>query len=417
MKNTLKSILVKNQDFILNLKIISRPIHLEETGNYVITGPRRAGKTYALYQIIQGLIQSGMSKNGFVFINFEDERLLEFETAHFDLILQAYSELFEGTPVIFLDEIQNIPHWEKFARRLADQNYRVFITGSNANMLSREIAGTLGGRYFEMEVLPLSFKEFLVFNGIELDKNWEFSNDKFKLVRYLSEYFYFGGFPEVLKYENKRSYLSSLLQKVMYGDIVGRYQIRNRRSIELLTKKIAENTGDATAFNRLKNIVQSTGERIATQTVIEYCEYMRDGYMLFMVNNFTSKFSERETKHKFYFIDNGILNLYQSLNIESQLLENIVYLQLYREYGNTVFYYKNKYETEFYVPSEKLLVQVAYHLDNNETMHREIRSFIKASENLEVDKFLLVTYNEEEDTIREFDIEINVIPLLKFLLL
>jgi predicted AAA+ superfamily ATPase len=144
---------------------------------------------------------------------------------------------------------------------------------------------------------------------------------------------------------------------------------------------------------------------------------MRDGYMLFMVNNFASKFSERETKHKFYFIDNGILNLYQSLNIESQLLENIVYLQLYREYGNTVFYYKNKYETDFYVPSENLLVQVAYHLDNNETMHREIRSFIKAFENLEVDKFLLVTYNEEEDTIREFDMEINVIPLLKFLLL
>ncbi|MEX2369842.1 MAG: AAA family ATPase [Bacteroidales bacterium] len=137
-------------------------------------GIRRCGKSFSQYQQIQRLIKS-QHPAPFVYIDFEDERLIEFKSAHFDLILECAMELYAGQPILFFDEIQNIEQWEKYARRLADHGYQVYITGSNAKMLSKEIGTTLGGRYFIKEIYPLAFYEYLNFRGVQVEKNFAFS--------------------------------------------------------------------------------------------------------------------------------------------------------------------------------------------------------------------------------------------------
>ena len=161
LKNILKEIILRQQTFIPKVHLVKRCIPIEPNGNYVFVGLRRAGKSYMLYQYIQELISRGHDISEVLFINFEDERLVDMKKEDLHLLLEAYCELFPHKPIVFLDEIQNIEGWEHFARRLADEKYKVFVTGSNAHMLSREIASTLGGRYLMKEIWPFTFGEYL----------------------------------------------------------------------------------------------------------------------------------------------------------------------------------------------------------------------------------------------------------------
>ena len=191
-KELLKQIIVENQEFARKVEFFPRDISFEPSGNYVLTGPRRAGKTFAMFRKIQDLISTGTPPDSILYINFEDERLMEMTASDLNHLLEAYHELFDQTPLLFFDEIQNIDGWEKFARRLADQGHRIFITGSNARMLSREIATTLGGRFIVKEVFPLSFHEYLVANGITPERNWAYSNQRFDIRKQFENYFRFG---------------------------------------------------------------------------------------------------------------------------------------------------------------------------------------------------------------------------------
>ena len=168
-KDIIKQIILNQQEFISQVKLLPRKISIEENGNYVFVGIRRAGKTYMLYQHILQLLKDGHSKQEILFINFEDERITDIKKEELHLIVECYKEMFAFEPIIFLDEIQNVEGWEHFARRLADEKRRVFITGSNAHMLSREIASTLGGRYLMQEIYPFSFTEYLEYNHITLE--------------------------------------------------------------------------------------------------------------------------------------------------------------------------------------------------------------------------------------------------------
>ena len=196
-KNVIKQIILNQQDFIGRIKLQSRDVCFEENANYVLVGIRRAGKSYMLYQHIQHLVANGHSIEEMLFINFEDERKSDIRKEDLYLILEAYRELFAFQPIIFLDEIQNVDGWEHFARRLADEKYRVFITGSNAHMLSREISSTLGGRYLTKEIRPFSFSEYLEYHNIHLPQHWELSPIRADVVRLFSDYFYYGGLSEV----------------------------------------------------------------------------------------------------------------------------------------------------------------------------------------------------------------------------
>ena len=278
-KNILKTVLADNQIEVPRYKVIPRNFTFEEFGNYVFVGIRRAGKSYLLYQRMQQLLAQGILWNEMLYINFEDERLAGMAAKDLNLLLEVHLEMYGKKPILFLDEIQNIPGWEKFARRMADTKHRVYITGSNAKMLSHDIQTTLGGRYIPVNVYPYSFKEFLIANNISTAANSLLSTEgKATMLREFNDYFYFGGFPESAELSAKRDYLTSVYQKIYLGDIAGRHAIENTFALRILFKKLAESIKQPLSFTRIANIVSSTGAKVGTQTVINYMEYAKDAW-------------------------------------------------------------------------------------------------------------------------------------------
>ena len=415
-KNIIKQIILAQQEFVGKIRLQGRNIHLEENANYVLVGIRRAGKSYMLYQQIQQLVAQGHSIEEVLFINFEDERITDIQKEDLHLILEAYRELFPHQPIIFLDEIQNVEGWEHFARRLADEKYRVFITGSNAHMLSREISSTLGGRYLTKEIFPFSFEEYLEYRQIHLTRFWELSPLKADVIRLFSDYFYYGGLSEVFDIQDKKSWLQSLYQKILFSDIVVRKGVRNERSLRLLIRKLADSVMQPTAIKRLQNILQGDGTKIARETIGSYLDYLHESYLTFSISCFTDSISERETIKKHYFYDNGILNLFL-FQPETKLLENLVAIQLYKRYGEDLFYYNKNVEIDFCVPKEGLLIQVSYRMVDEATRIREVGALQKVGKFLKVKKCMIVTYDQEETLPSEdLGLDIEVIPIYKFLL-
>lgn len=215
-KEVFKTLIQEGQTEIQEIELYQRPFLFEEQGRYVLVGIRQAGKSYLLYQRAKQYLQAGHDIKEIVYINFDDERLYGMKVEDLDLILQAYSSMYSYKPILFFDEIQNIEGWEHFARRLANQKYMVFITGSNAKMLSRDIATTLGARYFDEKVYPYSFREYLESNGVYLEENWMYGQQKSVVQQYFAEYFKWGGFPELRLYRNKRYWLNGLYEKIVW---------------------------------------------------------------------------------------------------------------------------------------------------------------------------------------------------------
>jgi len=410
-KNAVKKIILESQDFIKSIKPLSRDYRLDPKGSYVFIGPRRAGKTWFMYSLIHSKISNGMDWSEILYINFEDERLYELTVDELDIIIESHKELFAKKPVCFFDEIQNIAGWQKFVRRLADQGYQLFVTGSNASMLSQEMATTLGGRFIVREIHPLSFREYLIFNDVALQPNYQFSEQRIKLRTLFDSYFYFGGFPETLHFENKKEYLSNLFQKVFYGDIVARYKIKNDFALKLMIKKLAESVHDETSFSRIRNIIQSIGVKIGTATLIEYFRYLEESFLMFGLTNAKAKISSRESKKKYYFVDNGLLNLFL-LNPETILLENAVFVELRRRYGSEIYYFRENREVDFYIPRKKMLIQVCYAFGDIETRRRELDALAKAAKVIETKSRLVLTLDQEE----EIDDLTRVMPVWKWAL-
>lgn len=412
-KEIIKQCLIYKQREVDEAVVVYRPVEFEENGNYVLVGVRHTGKSYMLYQRVRQLQASGKGWDEILFVDFEDERLAEFQAEDFESLLEAHLELYGKKPIVFLDEVQNIPHWDKFVRRLADAKYRVYVTGSNAKMLSKEVATTLGGRFFIYDVYPYSFREYLTAQSIKLNEHWEYDTIKRSEVkRQLNEYFYYGGLPEILSFKNKRAMLSSLYQKIYLGDICARNNIKNDRVMNILIKKMAESVKQPLSFNRLKNVVVSTGSPISVPTTIDYAEKAVDSWLILPIENTVGKLSEKESQKKYYFIDNGLLNLFLQ-NSETSLLENLVAVELCRRYGKeNVFYLNAEKEIDFVVPDEKLAIQVSYSIKDQTTWDREIPPLAKyASKNPDW-HCLLITYDEEGT-----EEGINIIPVWKWLLL
>jgi Predicted ATPase (AAA+ superfamily) len=268
--------------------------------------------------------------------------------------------------LIYLDEIQNIEGWEKFARRLADSKYRVFVTGSNAKMLSKDIYTTLGGRFIAKEVYPFTFSEYLTYHNIILDKNWEYNHMRAMVVRYFNNYFYFGSFAESFPLKEKREWLNSLYQKILLGDIIARNYIRNDRAIRVLVKKLAESVMQPTSLSRIKNIVDSSGDSISRNTLVAFLQQISDAFLIFGISNFTDNISNRETYKKRYFFDNGLLNNLL-FDPKTKLLENIVAIELKKRYGDGLYYYNRSVEVDFFIPDTNRAIQVSYSIANEVT--------------------------------------------------
>ena len=410
-KDVIKQCLISVQREVDEAVIVNRSVNFEENGNYVIVGVRHAGKSYLLYQRVRQLQAAGMGWDEILFVDFEDERLAEFQTEDFNSLLEAHLELYGKKPVVFLDEIQNIPHWEKFVRRLADAKYRVYVTGSNAKMLSKEVATTLGGRFFIYDTYPYSFKEYLAAQQVELKEHWEYDTyQRSEVKRHLKEYFYFGGLPEILSFKNKRAMLSSLYQKIYLGDICGRNNIKNDRVLNILIKKMAESVKQPLSFNRLKNIIVATGMPISVPTTIDYADYVADSCLILPMENEVGKLTERETQKKYYFIDNGLLNLFL-MSPDTSLLENMVAVELCRRFGKeNVFYLNAEREIDFIVPDERLAIQVSYSVREDATYSREVSPLVKYAKAHQDWRCLLITYDEEG-----VEEGIPVVPVWKWL--
>lgn len=413
-KKAIQEIILSQQSFIKDIKVQPRKLDIEPVGNYVLTGIRRAGKTYMLYQYIQQLLQEGHDIREILFVNFEDERITDITKEQLHLVIDAYREMFAGEPIIFLDEIQNVSGWEHFARRLADENRRVFITGSNAHMLSREIASTLGGRFLVKEIWPFTFREYLQYEGVIPNMHWELSPQKSDIVRLFKSYFYFGGLSVSFGFIDKRPWLTSLYQKVLYSDIITRKNIRNERSLSLLVRKLADSVMQPTAVKRLQNILQGDGTKITRDTISTYLSYLEDTFLCFHISNFSDTVSQRESIQKRYFYDNGILNLFL-LSPEPKLLENIAAINLYHLYGNDLYYYNRNVEVDFYIPSERTAIQVSYDISNADTLDREVSALVKLNTFKPLYKAVIITFNDENTIIRN-NLTISVVPVWKWLL-
>lgn len=420
-KRIIKAIIAERQQEITEIQLVERPVHFDERANYVLVGIRRAGKSYQMYQDIQSRIKSGKARiEDFLYINFEDERLASIEASELGLLLECYAEMYDNRkPLIYLDEIQNIEGWEKFARRLADSKYRVFITGSNAKMLSRDIATTLGGRYIMREVFPFSFAEFLVYHQVELIKNWEYNPTlRLQIVKLFESYFHFGGFAEMFSLTDKREWVNSLYQKILLGDIIARNEIRNGNAIRLLARKLAESVRQPVTQTRLLHIIKSSGSNISRNTLTDYLNYMNDVYLTFNIPNFTDSLVERVSTCKRYYYDNGLLNNF-FVEAETKLLENIVAIHLIEQYRrgeeDTVFFYNKGVEVDFYIPDEEMAIQVSYTIDDPLTQERGVKALRKMAEVYPIKHAFIIT-RDEEKMISFPEIDIEVVPVWKWLL-
>ena len=219
-RKTLKQVLLDNQKDIEQYIIFPRRFDLDSFPLQVFVGVRRSGKSFLLFQKMRQMLKTGHQWEDMLYLDFEDTRLEGFSTEDFNLILECHQEMYGKRPMLFLDEIQNIEGWQKFARNLADKKYSVFITGSNAKMLSKEIMAELGGRYLPTEVYPFSFKEYLSYTNVPFDElALTATESKAQFMKAYNEYFTWGGLPESVNLPVKRSYLSSVFQKIYLGDI------------------------------------------------------------------------------------------------------------------------------------------------------------------------------------------------------
>ena len=410
-KEMIKQIIIQNQQRFKELNIINRSIEIEENGNYVFVGLRRVGKTYLLYQIIKENINN---IEDVLFINFEDERLIGFGYQDLNLLLESYSEIYKNKPIIFLDEVQNIENWEKFVRRLCDNDYKVFVSGSNAKMLSSDISTTLGGRLFIKSISPLSFPEFLSFKKLKLKANFEYTEQLYQMKDYYSEYIMFGSLPEIIKFKNKREYLSNIYQKLLYGDLIARFNISNQMAIKLLVKKLAESVNNETSINRIKNIIKSANIKIGNNTLFEYINHLKSSFIIYDIQNYTNKIVDRELKKKYYFADTGLLSLFL-INQNSKLLENMVFLELKRRFQDDIFYYKRNTEVDFYIPNQELMIQVSYDISDIETRKRELKALLKAMDAECLSSAIILTYDYAE-VIEIKGKKIEIIPAWRWML-
>lgn len=405
---------------VMRHKVNPRKMSLGGFERQVLVGVRRSGKSYLLYDKIQRLIrENGKTWDEILYLNFEDERLAGMDILDLNKILEVFGSLSSHRPILFLDEIQNVEGWGKFVRRLADQKYHIYVTGSNSQMLSTDVSKELGARFITQEVFPYDYEEFLMANQIDTRTQDFLATTRSRSIESMlrQEYFRFGGFPELTMMTAKRDYLQSLYQKIFLGDIAARHSIENIWALRVLFKKLVESIGSPLSFNRASNIVKSTGTKVSTDTIIRYLEYAKDACLIYSLSNFSAIISERESNRKYYFVDNGILSLFAN-NINTNLLENIVAIELLRRFGSKdkVYYYMDGIEVDFYLPENAIAVQASFDYSSSPaTKKRETTALVKLNRRFPCKKNQIVTF-ESDDLITVDGIVIHVVSLSNFLL-
>jgi len=381
----------------------------------VIKGIRRSGKSTLMLNSIKNLLQSGIPTSNILFVNLEDPRFINhLSTDLLQTIKEVYLEYLnpDTTPYIFLDEVQNIPEWEKWVNKEYELKLsHLIISGSNSSMLSSEIASTLSGRYLQLDVYPLSFKEYLKFKDIEVTNKLSLIDKKIELNRTFEEFIKYGGFPKVLEYgvAEKRDLLITYKDSILLKDIVARYNLKEFKVLEEIAAFLLANSGIAQSVNKLKN-----NFNISYDMANAYLEYLIKAYMVFEVHKFDYSLKKQNlNEKKYYAVDLGLSNIMRVPNLQTRGndLETIVFLELIRR-GYKVYYYKtsNNLECDFIVESENKiiqLIQVTTSLKDEKTKKRELRVFSKTIDELKLENIqYLVIY--EDNTSNEIYDDLNI---------
>lgn len=409
-----------SENFDVKPRNIQPPIDTKKI--ITLIGVRRCGKTSIFYHMINQLIEK-IEKTKILFLNFEDERF-ELNSDELDLILQAYMELYPSYKLsecyFFFDEIQNIPNWEKFIRRMYDTiSKNIFITGSNSKLLSSEIATSLRGRTLNFEIFPLSFKEYLSFKDIEVDF---YSSKSLAFIKNAQESFLKNGsFPETLFLEE--IYANKTLQEyfnvLLYKDLAERYNITNTVALKFFLKRIISSSTKQISINKIFNELKSSGIKIGKNTLYEFLEYVQNIYLALTLQKYDNSLINKELgEKKIYSIDIGLNNAteFRFSDDIGKSLENAVFLELKRKEFDIYYYRTSKSECDFLVFDKNTIsdvIQVTFDMSDENTKSKEIKGLIEACKNFDLKSGTIITFDSEDELI-ENGIKIKIIPFYKW---
>ena len=400
---------------------LTLPLHLNKI--ITLTGVRRSGKSSILLNVIEQLRQTTPTEQ-IVYLNFEDERL-DLSGDELDLILQAYRELYPDADLsqcyFFFDEIQNIPQWPQFIRRMDDTLSRhLFITGSNSKLLGTEIATALRGRTLRYDVYPLSFTEYLTFKDITPDL---YSSASVAQINGAFEQFLFqGGFPEIALFDDteiQRKIITEYFDVMIYRDLIERYQESNTQALRFFLRRCIEGITSPLSINKVHNELKSAGLRLTKDKLHQYLDQASAIYLLQIAYKYDPSLVKRELgDKKAYIVDNGFMTAFswRAGQDRGKLLENLVAMEL-RKQGKALHFIKNGQECDFVIQQdtgELLPIQVSYDIGDPDTRAREVSGLIAACRFTQAEQGLILTM-DQEDHFEQDGISITVLPVWKYL--
>jgi len=415
----LKQVIIDQQQIRLPDNFVPRSVYkkitvLQKSGQIIIiAGIRRCGKSTLLQEI------RSKTKRSNYYINFDDDRLVQFQIKDFQTLLELFIELYGSQKTFYFDEIQNIPGWERFIRRLHDQGNKIYITGSNAAMFSKELGTRLTGRYIQVEMYPFSFKEYVNWKQPELLKTKLLTtNQKGQLRKLFANFSIIGGIPEFLLYK-QNAYLHSLYESILFRDIVAKYKV-NERAIKELVFYLASNTSKEITYNSLR----STLGLASASTVSDYCNFLENSFLCFFINRYA--YSLKKQLHyakKVYFIDQALANSvgFHISEDKGRLLENIVFIELKRR-EKEIYFHKQKKECDFLIREKtkiKTVIQVSLQIDSTTTKQRELDGLLEALQIYHLNKGYILTENEQGIEKIQYNNKqylIHIIPVWQWLL-
>jgi len=415
-RNVIKQVIADQQEYnppkVLFNRFLTQTItsFANDPNILIITGIRRSGKS-----TIQRILQQELIKSDYYF-NFDDERLVHFKLQDFQALLEIFIELFGKQSIFYFDEIQNIQGWEQFIRRLYEKGNKIFITGSNAKLLSKELGTHLTGRHIHLEVYPLSFKEIIRHVNPEALTKTVFSTDDVGvLLHYFADYLQHGGIPEYFKFR-KPEYLKDLYEGIIYRDIVARYKIANEKALRELMYYFASNIGKEFSYTKLAKTIDLS----SPHTISKYCSYLEKCYLCFFLSRYSHSLKKQiQYNKKCYMIDHALIRTigFRVSEGKGRLLENIVFLHLKMQ-GYEIYFHKEQKECDFVIRKHNQIIQaiqVTLNLSDENTKTREIDGLIEAMDNYGLQEGCIIT-ETEQGFLEVQGFKIKIIPIWKWLL-
>jgi len=389
-----------------------------------IIGPRRAGKTFFMFQVIGELLRNNIDKSRILYVNLESDLLIGCTIEDLRNMLNIFYEIYPENKkqkiYLFLDEVQNVPYWERFVRSVVDsERIQVYVSGSSSKLLSMEVATSLRGRTLPYYIYPFNFKEFLRAKGFEAEKYLS-SSKKAMLLNLLQKYM-MGSYPEVVLFEKEREkILKEIFEVTIYRDIIERFKVKNIRVLRLMVKSLVSST--YFSIHKFYNYIKSLEMKVSKNTLYNYVEYFSDSLVLYTLRKYSRSYKEVEqTIPKIYLVDNGLL-IVNGVESTSRLMENLFFSELLKKgltpNENLFYFSSNNKEVDFVIKSGgkvKQLIQVCYNIEDFDTKEREISALVKASEELDCNDLTVITW-DYEGVEKHDGRRIKFLPLWKWLL-